>query len=113
MAGAGNDFPPAMAVKEFIGHRTVNAPTGTFAQGVVDLPDFQQASRISNFDKGLQKGHLFLWRHELSAPTATTGQIKTSIPKRKNSLWSLRIVETARPVRPAIWSRGRSKAARQ
>lgn len=81
MAGAGNDFPPAMAVKEFIGHRTVNAPTGTLAQGVVDLPDFQQASRISNFDKGLQKGHLFFGCHDLSAPTATAGQIENLHPK--------------------------------
>lgn len=81
MAGAGNDFPPVMAVKEFIGHRTVNEPTGTFAQGFVDLPDFQKASRISNFDKGLQKGHLFFGRHDLSAPTATAGQIEDLHPK--------------------------------
>ena len=81
MAGAGNDLLPVVAVKEFIGHRTVNATPGTFAQGVVDLPHFQNASRITGFDKGLQKGHLFLWRHELSAPTATTGQIEDLHPK--------------------------------
>ena len=81
MAGAGNDLPPVVAVKEFIGHGTVNAPPGPFAQGFVDLPDFQKAARITRFDKGLQKGHLFLWRHELSAPTATTGQIEDLHPK--------------------------------
>ena len=53
MAGAGNDLPPVVAVKEFIGHGTVNAPPGPFAQGFVDLPDFQKVARITRFDKKL------------------------------------------------------------
>ena len=42
MAGAGNDLPPVVAVKEFIGHGTVNAPPGPFAQGHLEKPCYEK-----------------------------------------------------------------------